>query len=390
MTTPIIISVCLLLLAAYLFDLTSTKTRIPSVILLLLLGWCVRELTRYFQIPLPDLRSLLPFFGTIGLVLIVLEGALELELDRTKLPLVRSSFAIATVPMVLLAFLISALMVHFGHTDFKSTLLNTIPLCVISSAIAIPTVRNMAARNKEFVVYESSLSDIAGVLFFNFVATNEKYNLSSVSGFLLELILMLLISFCATVGLAILLRKIDHHIKYAPIILLIILIYEASKLYHLPALIFILLFGLFLGNMDALKHISWIRRLQPEILDKEVHKFKELTTEATFIVRSLFFLLFGYLIRTSELLNEDTFTWAVVIVAATLIIRGIALKIMKLPLSPLIFIAPRGLITILLFLSVAPAYQIQLVNNSLIIQVILLMAFVMMFGVMAGSKKAGG
>jgi hypothetical protein len=39
------------------------------------------------------------------------------------------------------------------------------------------------------------------------------------------------------------------------------------------------------------------------LLNKEVAKFKELTIEATFLVRALFFLLFGYLIQTSEIAN---------------------------------------------------------------------------------------
>jgi hypothetical protein len=53
-----------------------------------------------------------------------------------------------------------------------------------------------------------------------------------------------------------LLNKIDHHIKFVPIILLIILIYEISKIFHLPALIFILVFGLSIGNLDELKGIN--------------------------------------------------------------------------------------------------------------------------------------
>jgi hypothetical protein len=38
------------------------------------------------------------------------------------------------------------------------------------------------------------------------------------------------------------------------------------------------------------------------LLNKEVAKFKELTIEATFL-GALFFLLFGYLIQTSEIAN---------------------------------------------------------------------------------------
>ena len=41
-TTTIIIIICTLLLLAYVFDISSTLTKVPSVILLLLLGWMVR------------------------------------------------------------------------------------------------------------------------------------------------------------------------------------------------------------------------------------------------------------------------------------------------------------------------------------------------------------
>jgi Kef-type K+ transport system membrane component KefB len=62
----IIISLCLLLIA-YLFDLTAARTKIPSVILLLLLGWMVRD-NLLFDINLPDLTATLPVLGTIGLI----------------------------------------------------------------------------------------------------------------------------------------------------------------------------------------------------------------------------------------------------------------------------------------------------------------------------------
>ncbi|MDP1624069.1 MAG: hypothetical protein Q8M08_17225, partial [Bacteroidales bacterium] len=84
MTTTIIITFCILLLIAYVFDLTSSKTRIPSAILLLLLGWGVRQVTSFLGIQIPDISSILPGLGTIGLILIVLEGSLELELNKSK------------------------------------------------------------------------------------------------------------------------------------------------------------------------------------------------------------------------------------------------------------------------------------------------------------------
>lgn len=386
MTTAIIITICLLLLWAYVFDLTSAKTKVPSVILLLLLGFGMKQFSDFVGIKIPDLTSLLPIFGTIGLILIVLEGSLELELNKSKASLIKKSFIVSLFPMIALAFILSFFLHYFGLSSFKDSLTNSIPFCVISSAIAIPSVKSLSPFNKEFVIYESSLSDILGVLFFNFIALNTSFGFSSFGYFGLQLVIITIISFVATLGLAFLLNKIDHNIKFVPIILLIILIYEVSKIYNLPGLVFIMFFGLFLGNLDELKHFKWIAQFNPVGLNKEVKKFKELTSEAAFLIRALFFLLFGYLIKTTEILNTKTLIWAVGIVSAIIILRAIQLKISKLPLSPLLSIAPRGLITILLFLSIDPLQNIPLVNKSLIIQVIVLTALVMMFGLLTNKK----
>lgn len=388
MTTIIIITFCVLLLVAYVFDLTASKTKIPSVILLLLLGWSVRQFTFLVGIHLPDFSPILPVLGTVGLILIVLEGSLELELNISKVGLIRKSFLGALVPMIALAFLLAFAFRYYGSFGLKDSLLNAVPFCVISSAIAIPSVRNLSSHNKEFVIYESSLSDIIGVLLFNFLALNEIIDGFSFGHFGLQLLIIIVVSFIATIGLSFLLSKIEHHIKFVPIVLLVVLIYAVSKIYHLPGLIFILIFGLSIGNLDELKRFKWMERFKPEELDTEVTKFKELTVEGAFLIRALFFLLFGYLIETSEVLNADTFIWACAIVFFILLFRAIQLTLSKLPLLPLLFIAPRGLITILLFLSIESTHAISLVNKSLIIQVIILTALLMMFGLMADKSQS--
>ncbi len=388
MDIAIIISFCILLLIAYFFDLTSAKTKIPAVIFLLLLGWFVHQLTDLFEIQLPDFKLVLPVLGTIGLILIVLEGALELDLNKSKITLIRKSFLGALVPMLALAFGLAYMFHYFELSSFKDSLTNAIPFCVISSAIAIPSVRNLSSNNKEFVIYESSFSDILGVLFFNFIALNSIFDTTSFGNFALQLIIMIAVSFIATLGLSFLLHKIEHHVKFVPIILLVLLIYAVSKIYHLPALIFILVFGLFLGNLKELRAFRWIERSHPEELDIEIKKFKELNIEAAFLVRSLFFLLFGFMIETAELLNTETLIWAAGISVAIIVFRVGQLKLSGFPMKPLLFIAPRGLITILLFLSIEPTQKLLLVNKALIIQVIVITALFMMFGLMITKKNS--
>ena len=350
------------------------------------MGWIVKEVTFFFEIKVPDLTSTLPILGTIGLILIVLEGSLELELNRSKIGLIKKSVFGALLPLMALAFSLAYVLYYFSDSSFQDCLSNAIPFCVISSAIAIPSVRNLTSSQKEFTIYESSLSDIFGVIFFNFVAYNTSFGMETFGYFSLEIVIIITISFIATFLLSFLLNKIDHHIKFVPIILLVILIYEISKIFHLPALIFILVFGLSIGNLDEIKHLKWTEKFRLDLLNKEVAKFKELTIEATFLVRALFFLLFGYLIKTSEILNLDTLLWAVGIVLAIYALRAIQLYFSKIPLFPLLFVAPRGLITILLFLSISAEQTVLLVNKSLIIQVILLTAFTMMIGLMGTAK----
>lgn len=387
MTNSVIITICVLLLLAYIFDLSAAKTKIPSVILLLSLGWIFRQLTLAFQVPVPGLGAILPILGTVGLILIVLEGSLELELRRDKLPLIAKAGIMAVVPMLLFSGGLAWAFWYYTGANLKAALANAIPLGVISSAIAIPSAQNLNTHNREFVTYESSLSDIVGVILFNFITLNDAIGIHSFLEFGWELLLMLLVSAVATGALAFLLSKIRHHVKFVPIILAVVLIYVLSKMYHLPALLFIMLFGLFLGNLDKWKQLPVIERLRPDFLAKEVHKFKELTTEIAFLVRALFFLLFGFLIEAADLLNPDTFLWSTSICAGIYLLRFLFLKLLKMPASPLIFVAPRGLITILLFLSIPAGYLFEPANQSLITQVILLNALVMMLGLMAQKKQ---
>ncbi len=386
MTVTFLIAICLLLLLAYVFDISSKFTSIPSVILLLILGWVIRQSAELFKIYIPDLNPLLAIFGVVGLVLIVLEGSLELELNKSKFPLIKKASFISILPLISMSLLLSWVFQYFSGVSYKIGLINAIPFCIISSAIAIPSVRNLSESSKEFIIYESSFSDVFGVLFFNFIALNEYINAESLGTFGLQILLIIIISFVSVLGLSYLLGRITHHITYTPMILLVVLIYAISKQFHLPALIFIMVFGLFLGNLDELKHYKWIEKFRHQNFDKEVAKFKDITIEATFLIRALFFLLFGFLMNAKEILNTETLPWAIGIVAGVIIIRWLFMLVTKMSMSSLIYVAPRGLITILLFIAITPEQLIPIVNRSLIIQTIIISVVVMMLGLMIGDK----
>ena len=74
---------------SYAFDLFSSRFKTPSVLLLLLLGILTRQATSYFNVQVPYVNAILPTLGTLGLILIVLESSLNLELQIDNLSVLR-------------------------------------------------------------------------------------------------------------------------------------------------------------------------------------------------------------------------------------------------------------------------------------------------------------
>jgi hypothetical protein len=371
-----------LILLAYFLDLSSSVTRIPSVLSFLFMGWLIKEAVGATGIVLPDLDGILPIVGTVGLVLIVLEGSLELELRQDRFPLIKKAFFIALVPMMVFALALAWFLRTSGAGDWRSALLNSLPVAIISSAIAIPSAKRLTAENSEFVTYESSFSDIIGVIFFNFFALNEAVNGAAITGFVRDLGIVFIASGIAVGVLSLLLSRLKHHVKSVPILIMTVGVYAALKVFHLPALIFVMLFGLFLSNNGRIENLKLLKRFNLARLRDEAEPFHQIVVEIAFVVRATFFVLFGYLLKTEEVLNPSSLPLALGIVAGLFGIRALFLRFSGKPLHPLLFVAPRGLITVLLFVSIAPEVRVPLISSSLIIQVILLTAFLMMLGLL--------
>src|SRR6187551_2869519 len=154
------------IIVSYLFDVVAHHSRVPSVVLLIFSGILLRILLDYFGFKIPLLDVLLPIIGTLGLILIVLEGALDLSITRDNLGLIGRAAACSLLGLLISGGLIATLIHYSFAADWRLSWLYAVPMAVISSAVAIPAAANLSSRLREFVIYESSLSDIAGVLLF--------------------------------------------------------------------------------------------------------------------------------------------------------------------------------------------------------------------------------
>jgi len=381
MTNYIILSLCVLVILSYIFDITSKYTKIPGIIFLILIGIGIQFIGKSTLIGIPNMKQILPVIGTLGLILIILEASLDLKLERRKKGLIKKSISSAFVLLVTFTSAFSYVLVHFYGISLRDALLNGIPLGIISSSVAIPSALNLHPDEKEFIVYESSFSDIFGIIIFDFILLNTISIGRGILNFALNSIFTIIIAMVTTSILAILLHKIKYHINYVIIMTSVVMVYMLAKISHLPALLLVLVFGLVLSNNKFLENTPIKEFVDFTKFRTDLISFKKIVIEFTFIVRSFFFIMFGYLTQVEGLFNTKNVITALLITIFIASTRLIFLKlILKIPIVPLFFFSPRGLITILLFLSIPIASRIPLISEEVITLVILMTIFLLIVG----------
>lgn len=377
-----------LVIFSYLFDLIAKQFKIPSVILLLLSGIGLRYLATWLELPVPNFEPILPLVGTIGLILIVLEGALELKLEREKSGLIKRSLASAFFILIITTTGIAFFYQYLTGTDLRTCFLNAVPLGIISSAIAIPSAGTLPGNRKDFIIYESSLSDIFGIILFNFLIANNTITAMSFVRLGWQTVLILVLSAAFCLMLLYLLKRITHHLKFFLIIAVLILVYAIGKYYHLPTLVIVLAFGLFLNNLHWIR-MAWFKTIfKYDNFYKDFNQLNQLSGESAFIVRTFFFLIFGFTLNVSSLLHLSVLINGGIIVAIIYVVRIVYQRFfVPQATAAEYFLSPRGLISILLFFSIPESQKVSGIENSLLFFVILATSLIMTFGLISVRKE---
>ena len=397
-TGSILILLPLLIIFSYLFDLIAKKTKFPSVILLMITGIIARNIANSYGFDNTVLlNSLIPVLGTIGLVLIVLEGALELDIRKEKLGLIVSGFFAAFIVLTLNIILLKVFFTTILKIPNDPATLYAIPLSIISSAVVIPSASGLLTKDKEFVIYESTFSDILGIVIFNYsiqqVGLNESLvSLTPIIQLGIQILGIIFLSLVITYLLARLIQGIDHHVKFFLILALLILVYAIGKYFHFPSLLTIFIFGIFLGNGGDLLPTFMTKSINAEKTKKSLHEFHVLTSESTFLVRTFFFLFFGFSISLNSFMSPEPYFYAITVLLIMFGARYLYLSFSTFSFNtaPLLYMSPRGLISILLFLQLGtlkdPSLKTNIIDERVLLLVILISMLVMLFGTLKNNE----
>jgi cell volume regulation protein A len=211
------------------------------------------------------------------------------------------------------------------------------------------------------------------MLFYFLISSMETQGIGEMSlSVLLNLTLTVLVSLAASYFLIFLFQKIKTELKLFLLIAVLILLYALSKMLHLSSLLIILVFGMILSN----RHIFFPGKLRKLLNEEQMagifDNFKMITLESSFVVRTFFFVIFGFTILLSSLLDLKVWLVSMVILGILFGVRYLYFRlIIRKKIFPDIWLAPRGLITILLFYSIPKELVVAQFNTGILLLVIL-------------------
>ena len=394
----IIIAASLIIILSYLFNRVSDKSSIPSVLLLIVLGIISREFIGLFGVEKERILEIfsrikiLEVLGTLGLILIVLEAALELQIAREKFNLIKKSFVVALVGLLLCMFSIAGILyVSFEDISWSISLIYATPLSILSSAIVIPSVANLNEEDEEFHIYESTFSDILGIMVFYFLIELLKptSNVMVLGDFTFGLVVTIVTSVILSYVLIYVFQNLETKVKLFLMISVLFLLFSIGKLMHLSSLLIILVFGLILNNYKLFFVGRLKRYLKPMAIENIKETFLMITIESAFVVRTFFFVIFGFSIALSTLLDLKVAIVSAAVLAAIYVTRYTSFLPYKHEnLRRAIAIAPRGLITLLLFYSIPEEFLFNGFKSGILLFVIIVTSLVMTTGLLKKEKKA--
>ena len=389
-TYHLIIIFSITIIISYFFNLYAKKSGVPAVLMLIGLGITINYSLRFSGITKPDLLPVLEVLGVVGLILIVLEAALDLQLLKEKLSLIIKSFLVALIGLVATAFLAALSLNFLMEIELLNALLYTIPLSILSSAIILPSIDDLNEEKREFMIYESTFSDIIGIVGFYSVLTmvgsksDENVYGEVFGGIVFTIIISVLISYV----LIYIFQNIKGHVKLFLLIAILLLLYAIGKMFHLSSLIIILVFGIILNNYKVFFKGRLIGLLNQNKVDEVLDDMKTITAETAFVVRTFFFIIFGWSVYLGSLLSFKVIGIGLVILVVIYAIRAIVLFLLNgRDIVTQLFLAPRGLITILLFFAIPQEFTLGPEFQGVLLFVILISCLIMTWSMINNKNK---
>ena len=293
---PIILYIGLTIFVSHFFTSLFEKTRIPDVLLLIIIGIILGQALDLNSSSFGNYGLLL---STLALVLMLFDGGSHLSFDVIKTTLNRcitisliTFFATTLVTFLIIYYLL-------GYDPLPSLFAGTV-LGSISPAVIVPIIKmlNVSDRAKSMLVVESAITDVLSIIISLGIIGAITSNQSTLLGFIgMEIIARMICSALLGLGAAILWSAILEKVRKFPnniftSLAYLFILYGLCEKLACNGPLCILIFGLILANAKQIP-LSILKGFGTNKLAEFTALEKTLFSEVIFIVKTFFFIYLG-------------------------------------------------------------------------------------------------
>lgn len=324
---PVIAFVGILVFLAHIFTAIFSRTRVPDVLLLIIIGICVGPVLGLASPA--DFGTVGPILTTITLIIILFESGTALELASLR-SAVGGAMALATLTFFLSMGAVAGITLWLTDLELIPAFMLGAVVGSTSEAVVIPMVRQLRMRkdSQTMLSLESSVNDVLSIVIT--IALIEAYLLgefrwATVTGRLIAAFLVAVVFGVAGAFIWSRLLNRIHAIKNAMFTTaaFVFIIYGVVEILGFSGAIAALAFGITIGNVESIRFYIF-RRPQASEAKGLSPTEKAFFSEVAFLLKTFFFVYLGI---SLELISGWLIQLSLVLTAAIFLLRIPAVKI---------------------------------------------------------------
>jgi len=299
-----ILVVGFLIFVAHAFTGLFSRTRMPDVLLLTIIGILLGPVLHL--VTTENFGAVGPVFATVTLIILLFEAGLSLDLDILR-GVIRSTFAL-TFANFFLTLGAVAIIAHFvlGLPAQLTLMLGAI-LGSTSPAVIVPLCKRLpiTESTKTVLFLESAVSDVLSIVLA--VGFMESYRFGHlrvgqmIGQVIATLVLAGLAGAAGAFGWSAMLRRIrglENSIFTTPAFVFVL--FGVVELLGFSGYVAAAVFGAVLGNIEVFHGLTWMRRYLPSEAITLNETERVFMGEVVFLLKTFFFVYVGVSIRFTD------------------------------------------------------------------------------------------
>ena len=300
-----ILVVGFLIFVAHAFTGIFSRTRIPDVLLLTIIGILLGPVLH--KVTPENFGAVGPVFAQVTLVIILFEAGVSLDLDVLK-GAIRSTLALTLTNFVITVIAIGVAAHYMSGLSIRLTLMLGAIVGSTSPAVIVPLCKRlkMQERSKTILFIESAISDVLSIVVaIGFVQSYQlgKVRVGQLMGQIIATLVLAGIAGASAgfIWSALLkrIRGLENSIFTTPAFVFVL--FGVVELLGFSGYVAAVVFGAVLGNIEVFHGIAWMRRYLPQEPITLNETERVFIAEVVFLLKTFFFVYVGVSIKFTDL-----------------------------------------------------------------------------------------